>query len=479
MELAKKEDTEKSTSPLQKLQNSLPPWVSKYKLPLLIIGLVIIVLVLASIIFQALNDPRDTVKEFVTSIQTGDIDKMKSLLEPDDNKMEVTDKQLANIVKYAHQHNDYFQATQSDLYFQIELQEGPDYDVEELASMDGPTVGEMANQSDFYLKAKDYFFFKTYSIGMKPYYLHLQTNEAGASLKVEGKEVFKTTENRKEFTFGPLMPGVYQTSVEKKYPYANLTETNEVEMIGNPEHQGVSSLRLSGETVTIQSYFNDTLVYINGKPLGKQVKDLDNYNQYTRSGEFGPVVFNGTIKIWGERQFPWGKSQSFEQALDNNATSIDITPNPFITKEQQKVVQDVINTFAKQYIKAHVTGNPNVLTVADDSFRSGISNYIHTAISVGSTFKGKALGTRIDLDHANLSFENGLYRVKIPVEFHQTFIELNKYSTNTTPEEKYDKQEVTLTYNEKTKTWIVTDSESGYFTDDVFNGKNTVKSVFK
>ncbi|PRZ16630.1 hypothetical protein CLV36_102343 [Laceyella sediminis] len=39
MELAKKEDTEKSTSPLQKLQNSLPPWVSKYKLPLLIIGL--------------------------------------------------------------------------------------------------------------------------------------------------------------------------------------------------------------------------------------------------------------------------------------------------------------------------------------------------------------------------------------------------------------------------------------------------------
>jgi uncharacterized membrane protein YvbJ len=427
-------------------------------------------------VLNAVNDPQDTVNNFVTAIQQGDIEKMKSLIDPDDNKMEITDKQLQNIVKYAQQHNDYFEKIKYDLNNEIGLSK---YSKEDLAKMgmDGPSYEDYANMDDFYLKKHDYFLFTSYSIGVKPYYLYVSTNEAGASIKVEGKDVYKTTGDKNGYTVGPLMPGMYTVSAEKKYPYADLTQSDEIELLGKPEHKASSSLDLSGSTVNIKSNFDDTWVYINGKPLGKQVKDLENFDQYGY-GQFGSVVLNGTIKIQGERQFPWGKSRSDEQVLEPNTAYVDITPNPFSTKEQQKAVQNLINMYEKQYAQAFVTQNPNVLTVIDDNYRKSIVDTLNTDKTWGWKYKGTVLGTRIDFDHVALSYQNGIYQVRIPVEVHRTLTEILPFNTDQTPKEKYDRSQVILTYDEKNKKWVVS-GEDYLLDDNVFNGKNVVKSVFK
>jgi hypothetical protein len=164
--------------------------------------------------------------------------------------------------------------------------------------------------------------------------------------------------------------------------------------------------------------------------------------------------------------------------LEPNTAYVDITPNPFSTKEQQKAVQNLINMYEKQYAQAFVTQNPNVLTVIDDNYRKSIVDTLNTDKTWGWKYKGTVLGTRIDFDHVALSYQNGIYQVRIPVEVHRTLTEILPFNTDQTPKEKYDRSQVILTYDEKNKKWVVS-GEDYLLDDNVFNGKNVVKSVFK
>jgi uncharacterized membrane protein YvbJ len=457
--LEEKMETEKPVS----AKDVVVQFVLRYKKWLLIAVAVVAVLV-GIIGMSSQDDPKALIDQFQQAVANGDVNELESLVVSDD--VDLNEKYLQQFINYAQNHADYFQATMQILRWQL-ASYNPTADTGMEYGTDAfPSIAELKNMGDFYLRKNEHWLLPdTYEIVVRPYYLNLKTNEPGAVLKVDGKEVLKTTNDKLTYRMGPLMPGVYDISAEKKFPYANLHTEQKMELFGSDNHNVTGDLTLEEFDVGIQSSFPDTQVYINGKPTGKTVAQMN---------KFGPVSKDGSVKISGWYRFPWGPAQSEAIPVDENTDSVDITPNPFLQKQYQQMLTDVINQFAKQKILAKVKRNTSLMTTATDDVKQNyvVEDYI--------TYNGQALGTTIDYDQASLTTENGLYTVKLPVKFHYKMQETAEYTGPSPMEEQYDDEEVTLEYHPDTKKWLVANEESlfDFGSDDYFTGTNTVQSDF-
>jgi uncharacterized membrane protein YvbJ len=439
-------------------------FVLRYKKWLLIA--VAVVAVLVGVISAMQEDPKELIDQFDKAVANGDVDELESLVDSDD--VDLDEKYLRQFVNYAQNHADYMQTTMQILRWQLAIYDPTaDTGMEEYGTDAFPSIAELKNMGDFYLWKNEHWLFPdTYEIVVRPYYLNLKTNEPDAVLKVDGKEVLKTTKDKLTYRMGPLMPGVYEISAEKKFPYADLHSKQKMELFGYDNHNVAGDLTLERFEVGIESSFPDTQVWINGKPTGKTVAQMN---------KFGPVSRDGSVKISGRYQFPWGPAQSEAVAVDENTESVDITPNPFLQKQYQQMLTDVINQFAKHKVLSQLKRDISVITTATDNVKE---NYLVPDYYDG-TYKGEALGTTIDYDQASLTMEDGLYKVTLPVKFHYKLKFYDKYFSdpNDPLEENFDDKQVTLEYHPDTKKWIVSNEDS-YF-GDAFSGAHTVQTDFK
>jgi uncharacterized membrane protein YvbJ len=460
-----------SLEPKQQLtdfQNTIKQTTSKVipffqrnkKLSVILIG-VICLIICAYIAGAYLMDPRDKVMRFEQAVRNGDVKTLSGLIHSPESKLEIDEKHIKDLITYSKENQEYLPELVSSMLTQINDEENG--------------ITNIGGGRDYYFKrTKIPLFYSLYTIQIRPYFLEISTNEPGATIKVDNKQVFKTTDKEKTYTWGPLMPGIYKTYAEKKYPYALLSQENIISAFNEETATSKSDLELNGGNLTLESNFENTKIFINGKAIGKTVKELP---------EIGPVSFNGTIRIHGEQQLPWGLEKSPDVLVEENTSSVDITPVPFATETTRKPIIDLINLFAKQHIQAYVQKNANVLTTIGDSLKAVYIENINSDVQSENYWKGNALGTRIDFDHIALSQdeETKIYQAAIPVETHAKYRKYYSFDAGNEPlEDKVEHYELILSYNEKTKKWLITStSEKYYSTDEYFNGKNTVKSEFK
>ncbi|MBN2910371.1 hypothetical protein JQC72_12770 [Polycladomyces sp. WAk] len=441
-------------------------FVLRYKKWLLIA--VAVVAVLVGVISAMQEDPNELINQFEKAVATGDVDELEDLVDSDD--VDLDEKYLRQFINHAQNHADYMQATMQILRWQLAIYDPTADTGMEYGTDAFPSIAELKNMGDFYLRKNEHWLLPdTYDIVVRPYYLNLKTNEPDAVLKVDGKEVLKTTNDKLTYRMGPLMPGVYEISAEKKFPYANLHSKQKMELFGYDDHNVTGDLTLERFEVGIESTFPDTQVWINGKSTGKTVAQMS---------KFGPVSKDGSVKISGRYQFPWGPAQSEAIAVDENTESVDITPNPFLQKQYQKMLTDVINQFAKQKILAQLKRDISVMTTATDNVKE---NYLVPDYYDG-TYKGEALGTTIDYDQVSLSEEDGVYTVTLPVKFHYKLKLYDQFTDPNEPlDEEFEDKQVTLEYHPDTKKWVVSNEESLYDfgSGDYFTGAHTVQSDFK
>ncbi|WP_028777817.1 TcaA 3rd/4th domain-containing protein [Shimazuella kribbensis] len=442
--------------------NKLFPFFRKNKKWSFALLSVVCLIVVAYIAGASLMDPRDKVIQFEQAVHNGDVKTLKSLINSPESNLEVDDKHIKDLITYSKENQEYLPDMISNMMFQINDEENG--------------ITNIGSSCDYYLKqTKIPLFYSKYSIEFRPYFLELSTNESGATLKVDSKQVFKTTEKEKKFTLGPLMPGIYKTSAEKKFPYAMLSQDSTISAFDEKTANSKSNLELNGGTLQLESNFENTTIFVNGKAIGKTIHQMP---------EIGPISFNGTIRIHGEQQMPWGLEKSADELVEESTSSINITPVPFATEPTRKPIIELINTFSKQDLESRVKQNANVLTTIGDTLRTKYIEDINDDVKYKYTWKGKALGTRIDFDNISLSQneQTKIYEAVVPLEIHAKYKQYGTFfsSPNDPLEDKIDYYKITLSYNEKTKKWLVTTIDStNYSTDDYFNGKNTIKSEFK
>lgn len=337
-------------------------------------------------------------------------------------------------------------------------------------SLRGVTTRELLEIGDFYIKKENFLWFDTYEIAARPLYLNLATNEADAVLYVDGEEVFKTTEKKKSYTYGPVMPGIYEATAEKKFEYANLTVKNEVNLFKQRGKRNIPvNLELVGERVRLNSNFEDTNVYVNGKKVGV-VKDLES---------FGPITKDGSVKIYGEAKFPWGTSKSRVITVEKNVSEVGITPVPTTDKKVRDEITNLINTYAKERSKALSTKDSKVITTLEGSAKNDLISEINRMSHEKDRYEGKAIETKIDYDNASLNKDanTGRFYMQIPVEFHFNEYKYFRWTNQNAPlRDEIFQRRLHITYFDESKKWLITNVEKIYFQKYEMDGKGVVKT---
>lgn len=466
----------KEDSQWKTLLQNLSPLIVKHKKKLIIAGSALVGCLLLILLFTSgQTDPEELVHQFEMAVVTGDIDKVKDLVEPDDG-LELEEKYLQQFVDHAQTEPEYHDTlmwllnAQAAHYAQSEavLQYGTD----------AMTTAELKKAGDYYVKEnKRTLLPDTYSIGIRPYYITLETNKPKAKLKVDDEHVFETTKKKQEYRYGPVMPGIYLTQASRKYEYADLSTKDKVTLFGHHSRRVPADLNLHEEAVKIDSSFGHVTLFVNGKKVGK-VKDHET---------FGPLTKDGSIKIHGEANFSWGKAKSSPSAVEEETDTVDVTPDPFSSDKAEKQAIQVVNQYVKERVAAYKKLDASLFTVLDDNAKKSETEAIKSMKEYEKTYLGKALGTRIDFSYTefNKNDETDRYEVKVPVEFHVKEVTRGKYFGSDDPmEEEFKEMTLTLTYQEKQKKWLVSEVKDRYTTidywsdDNIMKGKRVKKSTF-
>lgn len=440
----------------------------KWIVLLLAIGLLVGLIYL---IGGLLHDPEGMINDFENAVRMGNVEELEGMITSRTEKLVLEKKQLKAFVDHAQKDKDYLDDLLKAMRAQLYYYEGEPWKI----SSDAPE--DYLNYGDFYIHRKEIpLFYDSYEIVVRPYYITISTNEPDAVIKVNGQEKFRTAQNNLKYSFGPVMPGKYDVLVEKKFEYAQLSSQEEIEAFDYRPQTIDKDLGLYGEKISVESDFEDTQIVINGKDTNKTTGSLD---------KFGPISRNGTIKIQGKHMFPWGEERSMEQVVDEDTSSVDLTPIAFNSQESKTQATETINSFFRTEMVALVQQDVNKLNNASDNLKKKYAEQISRLKKYDSYWKGKTLGTRIDYSQAKirLNSSNNQYEVSIPVEVHYLSKEyggiLDKDSDPL--EDNYQEFIVTIVYQEPTKSWVIDKIDPDYSggSSSYMTSNLVVKSEFK
>lgn len=430
-------------------------------------GLLTIILIVIGI---SRSDPVEMVKEFEKAIVMGDVKKVESLVSSGDSDLNVDQKRLKQFIDYAQKNQDYFSAQ----IWVLEAQTAYHTESDDILyySIDGTTTKELLEAGDFYIKKGSFLFFDTYSIAVRPKYLNLTTNEADALLYVDGEEVFKTTKEKKSYSYGPVMPGIYKISAKKKFDFASVTAKDEVNLFHESKKNIPVDLELVGETVEVVSDVKGTTIFANGKRVGL-VEELET---------FGPLTKDGSIKIHGEAKFPWGVSKSEASFVYEYDDEIEVTPNPTTDEKVRNKITTLINTYAKERSKSLAAKDAKGVTTLTGKEKESLFSEIEKFKEDEGVYKGKPIKTKIDYGEVKLKQDedSGSYYMTVPVEFHFNEKKHTRWSFGNRsgpPEDKVFQCTVHVVYNYESSKWLINHMEYHYYINHFdMDGADVVES---
>ncbi|MDM5196521.1 hypothetical protein QUF79_00200 [Fictibacillus enclensis] len=448
----------------------------------LILASLFLVGMIAVIIFNFTRPTGDElVNKFEAAVNEGDLDTLKDLVGSKED-VTITKGNLKQLTAYAKDEPDYLK----ELIFIMKAQTAIEEKDKEAKSQNQlfkyATEGEILKAGDYYITKKDGLF-SSYHIYARPYSLTVSSDQPGSTLKLNNKKVLETKKDNLETTVRNLAPGTYTVQGTKKYRYAEIHSKDEVNLFEDNEFNKEVSLELTGEKIPIVSDVEGVSIFVNGKDTGKKATFQDEGGLFGSSDEdeetYGPFSSDGSVKIYGEAKYPWGVAKSEPETVTEDTRRIDVTPSPFVNDDVRDQIVKTINDYAKQHLEAMIKQDAAVIKTATDNIVKEHAEDIQSDKSIENYWKGKALGTRIDIDNASLANKEDQFYIEVPVEFHYKYREYYKGINDKEPlEEEFNTDTTVLTYNDQSQSWLISEINSNFFGDDEMKGKNVIKTEF-
>ena len=287
---------------------------------------------------------------------------------------------------------------------------------------------------DFKLKSKKYFFLNIYYLEVKTFNIKIKSNFKEGNFIVGNSGKIKAGETLKN-----VIPGNYKITGSLNSNYEEIKTSKEVVVMEDKEIE----LNFPATTITINSDFQDAEVYINGKSIEKEVKDIK---------DFGPVPTDGTVSVYLEKDFPWGR---------NKGEEVKITENPIINLtvpiSNETLEEDLTNIITKFYESVFLALNKQNKKYIENC-TNDIKNKIYTSVEKKYIlFKNKYSNLKIDIDFDNSQYfyKDNTYRATIVAnvqyDVSKAILDINK--------ETYSKSFFTrIVY--KDNEWIVEDVDN-------------------
>ncbi|MBA4495567.1 hypothetical protein ACFO25_15460 [Paenactinomyces guangxiensis] len=307
-----------------------------------VIGIFIIIILMITFFYpKQETEATKLIKEFEGAILKEDVDAIEDMISPDDSDMELEEEYLHQLCDYAKGNPEFLSQTFDIMNAQKAL-----YEDEKNPEIDSYLLRQSSNEEImssgiFYLKQEWGLFSDSYTIGVRPQYIQLTSNNPDAVIEVDGEVVLKT-KKANSTKVGPLFPGIHKIHGERYFHYTDTTETYDTAVnLFDFESVTPVEINITGTVVKAESDLAGVQVLLNGKPTPFAVKK-DKMEVY-------PVRLDGSQKIQGSFQLPWGGVlKSEELVIEAEYDLYDITPDLW---EEKKVVQ-LMNTFIEDFNKA-------------------------------------------------------------------------------------------------------------------------------
>lgn len=312
---------------------------------LLVIGLILLLLFSSS--SGGDKQASEVIRKFENAIAAEDTEALKKLLSVDDEAMEMTDERLRQLIQYAKEERDYYEATLQIMMGQQALLEEAEY--VNTGLLDKMSPDQLLNSGELYLKKKKGFWSDSYTIGVRPQYLNITLENDNGTITVDGKETHEVSKGNHSVKLGPLFPGEYQVDFKTKFDYVGkeITESEPVSLLGMESETDYSKM-VTGDQVRINSRLGEVQAYVNDQPTPFIQRS---YMDDSSGDYFYPAFSDGSQKIYGVAKFPWGESKSEPVVIDDLSDNYDITPP--LQEQTRKEVLDFVTLFLETRAEAY------------------------------------------------------------------------------------------------------------------------------
>lgn len=226
------------------------------------------------------------------------------IIKPADSKLKIDEKSIKSFIDYLNENPSSF----SDLINTLHRQ-----------------ASSMGNKKDpgcrnYYLTLKkskmSFLNFSNYYFEMSPYYVNLITNFPNTKLYVDNKyyAVSDNGTNGLSKRCGPFVQGDHNVRAVLETPLGTSQNSKDCTFITaysitNKPYEYSCSINILDRFVIIYCPYADAELFVDGKDIGKlDYSDTPNY-----TGGFkllGPLTADHSIKVYAERNFPWGTFKS-------------------------------------------------------------------------------------------------------------------------------------------------------------------------
>lgn len=379
--------------------------------------------------FETQHNPEAVVKLFEKAIINEDIETLSSLLTTDDARLLINNESLQGFLTYFTDNPKELQIFKRSLEQQIE---GKSKDT----SYPAFTLVE---------DEKLYFLIQTYKIQVSPVYFSVRANRDNTKIFINESEVGLVESAIYEQEFGPFIPGAYEVEAIWESELVTLKDVQQIDLLSTDEEK-VVEFDLSGETINISANYQTAEIFINDESIQSTIAE---------TASFGPIVTDGSMKIYVQQTFPWGVAKSEEQVV-TSVEQLNFEVNPLTTTLQDSLFT-IGNEYLQSVIQTYRTNDVTKLKHIDTNVQNFYSNLL-TQLSVTEDTKIEKLKlVQYDLDTLDF-YETGdaQYEVAVNVSFfYDATVKVEGAAPAKNPLTEH--QKITYAYDNAASSWIIKD----------------------
>lgn len=429
-------------------------------------------------VLVAFSGSSDIVEDFETAMLEEDQERLKDLLVSERSELEIDDKFVTKLIEYSKESDRFLSDMVLFLNAQKNIYEENEIEANAFMSEYLLSKNDLFSISKLNLKENSSLFGPDYVISVSPTYIKVSSSVEPTQITLDGEPI-EVKKGSKEHLIGPILPGKYTVEASKKYPFSEVIDKDEVDLL-KPDIKGKKTATvefdLVGDEVTFKSEIEGTELFINEKSTGKKVG--------RRGIDFGPVSTNGSLKAYGQFQFPWGILKSDPVPVEKGLGGVDITPNPLSDSKTKDEVIKVINKYSQEVVEAQEKRDGTLFTTLDEKQKNDWINEMQHKKEYQSKryYRGKAIKTVIAVKRATITQgeDADTYKIKVPVQYHRHEREYNQFDKGDEPlKEKISDQYTWLTYNHKEKKWEISGLAPIFFAQDLFKDSSVVTIDFE
>lgn len=245
---------------------------------------------------------------------------------------------------------------------------------------------------NFKLKIKKGFLYDKYYIDINTINVKFTTNISDVNVEFLNKRF--NLINEAEFN---IIPGEYSLSYKYKTKYGDISESKIINLMEDK----IVEVNIDANYITLYSNYDDAKVFINNVDTGLISKEIKNY---------GPLPKDKDIKVFIQREFPWGIIKSEEISVGNNQyinLNIDM-----VNDRLNNMINETVDSFYSSVFNALNNKDKNLISGSIELVKEVVYNYMNEkAFLFSNSYEISDLA--VEIEKSDFKYEEGIYKASL------------------------------------------------------------------